>query len=126
MRLWPVLIVLAGCSHACPPPPPPPPPPLCPAPVPLRAVAPAPHPTPPTVTEVTGAYRDVAEKEAAAVTAPGTTPEYVQSIHAADKNAQAALSRLAKEGLHPLKNTLYWARSAVKTLSDVLAQHPGE
>ena len=124
MTRWLVAAALAGCCPACPPPPP-----LpvlsCPEVAPVHPTVPARSNTPPTVADVTDAYTTVAGRETAAVTAADATPDYVRSVHAADRNAQMALKALAAEGKHPRKNTLYWARSAVKTLSDVLSQHPG-
>jgi hypothetical protein len=125
-RFLSILLALAGCCPACPPPPPAPPL-SCPDVAAVRPMPPAPvRPTqPPTVAEVTDAYTVVAAKESAAITAPGATPDFVRSVQAADRNAQTALKALATQGRHPRKNTLYWARSAVKTLADVLAQNPG-
>ena len=110
-----IMLCLAGCQAPAPLPEPPP------APVVVIERTPVAVPSLlPRVASVANAYDVVARREASAVTAPDVTAGYVRAVHAADLQARAALTILARMKLHPTAAALANARAAVGALEDAL------
>jgi len=108
-----VLVLVSGCAVASPPLPVPPPAPE------VETGAPA-VVLPPPVIAVTRAYHAAVGRELPAVLASDVSAETVTRIHAADREARAALSRLEAQGRHYTPDALATARAAVRRLTAVL------
>lgn len=108
--------VLSGCAaSALPPMPLPPPSP----PEPAASAAPAPPGVVASKT-VVNHFDKASVRELSVVLAPDATPDQIDRINAADKQARAALTALGKQGHHIDPATLAHARAAVSALENAL------